>query len=168
MTTATQLSLNQTFLLGATTGTIACLLISVTGRQLLLPEITVVDVLPGDALMPSPAGSADWRLGVVAMRDNSVPVVAFEGLNGQPMPHDYKHIAIIGGISSQRELPYYGIGIQGDPRHVKVRIVELEDLDSAVTGPVEFLQVRYAGELAVIPDLDALEARLLKSQRNPA
>ena len=164
----TPLSLNQTLLLGATTGAIACRIARVTGRQLLLPEVTVVDVLPGDVLIPPPAGSANWRLGTVTWRDDSVPVVAFEGLNGQPTPQEYTHIAILSGISAQRELPYYGIGLQGEPRNAKVKIVELEDLEGADKGPVEFLSVRYANELAVIPDLDALEARLLEGQVSPA
>ena len=50
--------------------------------------------------------------------------------------------------------------MQDEPRTAKVKIAHLEDLEGAATGEVEFLQVRYAGELAVIPDLDAVEARI--------
>jgi chemosensory pili system protein ChpC len=160
---STQLTLNQTTLLGATTGTIACLLTPVTGKQLLLPNVTVAEVVPGNELMPPPEGSAPWRMGAVSWRGNAIPVIAFEGLNGQAIPRECERVAIISGISAQRDLPYYGIVVQGIPRLAKVKIAELEDLDGASTGPVEFLQVRYAGELAVIPDLDALEAHLLAS-----
>lgn len=157
----TQLTLNQTTLLGATTGTIACLLVPVTGRQLLLPNITVAEVVAATEIAPAPAGSPAWHLGFITWRDMPVPVVAFEGMNGQGVPRDYEQVAIVSGIRAQHDLPYYGIVIQGIPRLAKVKIAQLEDLDGAPTGEVEFLQVRYAGELAVIPDLDALEAHLL-------
>lgn len=157
----TQLTLNQTTLLGATTGTIACLLVPVTGRQLLLPNITVAEVVAATEITPAPEGSASWHQGFISWRDMMIPVVAFEAVNGQSVPREFEHIAIISGISAQRDLPYYGIVVQGVPRVAKVKIAQLEDLEGAPTGPAEFLQVRYAGELAVIPDLDALEAPLL-------
>lgn len=158
---STQLTLNQTTLLGATTGTIACLLVPVTGRQLLLPNITVAEVVASTEIAPAPAGSPAWHLGFITWRDMAVPVVAFEGMNGQSVPREHEQVAIVSGISAQRELPYYGIVVQGVPRLAKVKIAQLEDLEGVPTGDVEFLQVRYAGELAVIPDLDALEAYLL-------
>lgn len=157
----TQLTLNQTTLLGATTGAIACLLVPVTGRQLLLPNITVAEVVPATDISPAPEGGPAWRVGSITWRDMVVPVLAFEGMNGQSVPREFEHIAIVSGISAQRELPYYGIAAQGLPRAAKVKIAQLEDLVGSPTGAVEFLQVRYAGELAVIPDLDALEAYLL-------
>ena len=157
----TQLTLNQTTLLGATTGTIACLLVPVTGRQLLLPNITIAEVVAAAEISPPPENSAPWHMGFIRWRDMMVPVVAFEGMNGQAIPREFERIAVISGISAQRTLPYYGIVVQGVPRVAKVKIAQLEDLEGAPTGPAEFLQVRYAGELAVIPDLDALEAPLL-------
>ena len=158
---STQLTLNQTTLLGATTGTIACLLVPITGKQLLLPNVTVAEVVAGTEIISAPEGSPEWRIGGLSWRDQIIPVVAFEGLNGQGLPREMTQIAILNGISAQRDLPFYGLVVQGAPRLAKVKIAQLEDLDGASTGPVEFLQVRYAGDLAVIPDLDALEAHLL-------
>lgn len=70
---STQLTLNQTTLLGATTGTIACLLAPIAGRQLLLPNVTVAEVVAADDLMPAPAGAAPWHQGFVRWRDLNVP-----------------------------------------------------------------------------------------------
>lgn len=156
----TQLTLNQTTLLGATTGTIACLLAPIAGRQLLLPNVTVADVLPPTDLLPPPADAPAWLRGHILWREAPVPVVAFEVLNGEPAPREYQRIAILNSITGKSQSPFYGVLVQGAPRLAKVKIAELEDLESAPVGPVEFLQVRYSGELAVIPDLDALEARL--------
>lgn len=156
-----QLTLNQTTLLGATTGTIACLLAPITGKQLLLPGATVSDVVPAGERQPAPPGAPDWHKGFVTWKDQQVPVVAFEILNGEPGPRDIERVAILTGISNQRVLPCYGIVVQGQPAAAKVKIAQLEDLEGAPTGPMEFLKVRYLGELAVIPDLDAVEANLL-------
>lgn len=157
---STQLTLNQTTLLGATTGTIACLLAPLAGRQLLLPNITVAEVVPADDLQPAPAGAPAWHQGFVAWRGMNVPVVAFENLNGETAAREFARVAILSAIGGHAGLTHYGIGVQGIPRLAKVKIAELEDLEGAPVGPVEFLQVRYAGELAVIPDLDAVEARI--------
>lgn len=158
---STQLTLNQTTLLGATTGTIACLLTPVTGKLLLLPNVTIAEVVPAEQMLPSPDDAGPWHQGFIKWRELTVPVIAFETMNDNQPPRDYERIAIVSGISAQRELPFYGIAVQGIPRLAKVKIAELEDLEGASTGPMEFLKVRHAGELAVIPDLDAVEARLL-------
>lgn len=157
---STQLTLNQTTLLGATTGTIACLLAPIAGRQLLVPNVTVAEVVPAEELLPPPAGAAPWHQGFVRWRDQSIPVVAFEVLNGESASRDFQRVVILNSITGSAQQPCYGIGVQGEPRLAKVKIAQLEDLESASVGQVEFLQVRYAGELAVIPDLDALEARI--------
>lgn len=157
----TQLTLNQTTLLGATTGTIACLLAPLTGKQLLLPNVTVAEVVQASDLQPPPENAPVWHRGFVLWREMRLPVVAFENLNEEGEPRESERIAIVSGISAQRDLPFYGIIVQGIPRLAKVKIAELEDLEGAPVGPMEFLKVRYAGELAAIPDLDALEARLL-------
>ena len=157
----TQLTLNQTTLLGATTGTIACLLTPVTGKQLLLPNVTVAEVVSATELQPPPEGAPEWHLGFLTWRDQPIPVVAFETLNGEGAPRDVERVAILSGIRSQRDLPFYGLVVQGIPGSARVKIAQLEDLEGAPTGPMEFLKVRYLGELAVIPDLDALESALL-------
>lgn len=158
---STQLTLNQTTLLGATTGTISCLLAPLAGKQLLLPSVTVAEVVAAHDLKAAPSGSPAWKLGAIRFQETDVPVISFEVLNGQALPNKIEHIAIVNSISGQRDLPRYGVVVQGSPRLAKVKIAELEDLESAPVGPVEFLQVRYSGELAVIPDLDSVESQLL-------
>lgn len=151
-----QLTLNQTTLLGATTGTIACQLLPIQGRQLLLPSASVVEVIEG-AAVEQVANHPSWYVGQLTWRDSRIPVLSFEGLNGQPMPREHGRVVVLNGISRATELPHYAIVVQGEPRQARVKIAQLEDLEAAPVGPVEFLQVRCAGELACIPDLDALE-----------
>src|SRR5450759_4849440 len=103
-----QLTLNQTTLLGATTGTIACLLLPLQGRQLLLPTLSVVEVVDGVELEEAEDKPA-WHVGRLSWREGSIPVFCFEALNGQPMPRERHRVAILNGITRQGDMPYYGI-----------------------------------------------------------
>ena len=154
-----QLTLNQTTLLGATTGTIACVLLPLQGRQLLLPTLSVVEVLEGVELEEQEDKPA-WFVGKLPWREGVISVFCFEALNGQVVPRERHRVAILNGITRQADMPSYGLIVQGAPKPARVKIAQLEDLEAAPTGPVEYLQIRYAGELACIPDLDALEERV--------
>ena len=69
--------------------------------------------------------------------------------------------AIIFGIGLNEKLPQYAIALQAEPVMVKVKIAELEDLEKAAVGAMEYLQVRYKDTLVIIPDLDAVETKIL-------
>ena len=43
----------------------------------------------------------------------------------------------------------------------EILIAELEDLEKAAVGAMEYLQVRYNDTLVIIPDLDAVETKIL-------
>lgn len=130
---STQLTLNQTTLLGATTGTIACLLAPIAGRQLLLPGVTVAEVVAAEELQPAPAGAASWHQGFVVWREQRVPVVAFEVMNGEGASRDYAQVVILSSVTGSAQVPYYGIGLQDEPRQVKVKIAQLEDLEGRLS-----------------------------------
>ena len=70
-------------------------------------------------------------------------------------------MAIIHSINHNEKLSHYAIALQAEPLAVKVKIAELEDLEKATVTAMEYLQVRYQEAMAVIPDLDALEAKIL-------
>ncbi len=110
-----------------------------------------------------PTGKPAWFIGRLNWRDMDIPVLSVEVMNGQALPREQNRVAVFSGISRQGELPFYGVVLAGQPRPARVKIAELEDLESAPLGPVDFLQVRYAGELACIPDLDKLEALLVSA-----
>ena len=93
--------------------------------------------------------------------DQQVPVVVFESLNGEASPSDPQKLAIIFGIGLNEKLPQYAIALQAEPVMVKVKIAELEDLEKAAVGAMEYLQVRYKDTLVIIPDLDAVETKIL-------
>lgn len=152
---------NPHMLIGASTGVIETQLLPMQGRQLLVPTSVVMETVAGTELAPAP-GKADWCLGLLSWHELTIPVVSFEGVNGETTAQHGPRYAVLNGIGGHRELPYYAILIQGQPRPMKVKLAALEDLpENPAKGPLEYLQVRLAGELAMIPDLDALEAAVV-------
>jgi hypothetical protein len=154
---ATHLTLNQTTLLGATTGTIQCMFMPVYNGMLLLPKLSVVEVLDADKLLVS-SQKESWQAGSVIWSEQKIPVIWFEALNAKPAPTKLQKIAIVCRIAPNASQSFYGIALQSAPRVDKVKIAQLEDLENAPLGPVEFLHVRCDGQLMAIPDLDKVEA----------
>lgn len=152
---------NSAALLTATTGTLNSLLVPLHGRQLLLPNVTVAEVVSYAELMPVTDQPA-WLMGVLDWRGIKVPVVSYEVLSGDMAPRETARVAVMNGIAG-KGISFYAIVVQGIPRQAKVKLSEIEDMDAPASqmGPLDYLQVRWHGELAVIPELDRLEEQLL-------
>lgn len=151
--------LTQTTLLSATTGTLPGYLLPVWQKKLVLPAASVLDVIPAKG-MAVEKKKKNGRLGTIVWQDKKLPVFSFEILNGASTSPEAQKIAVIHSVVMGEKQPSYGLALQADAESIKIKISELEDLERAVVGPAEYLQVRYRGELAVIPDLDALENRI--------
>ncbi len=154
-------TLSQTTLLSATTGKLDVCLLPLWQKKLLLPASAVLDVIPASAMKSSKKGKKNGVIGHVKWEDQQVPVVVFEMLNGDASPSDPQKLAIIFGIGLNEKLPQYAIALQSEPVMVKVKIAELEDLEKAAVGAMEYLQVRYKDSLVIIPDLDVVETKIL-------
>lgn len=153
-------TLTQTTLLSATTGKLDVCILPLWQKRLLLPATTVLEIVPAANLRPAKKNKSGL-IGHIKWEDQQVPVMAFEVLNGDAAPPEPQKIAIIYGVAHPDQLPEYAIALQSEPLMVKVKIAELEDLDKAPVGAMEYLQVRYQDSLIVIPDLDAVENKIL-------
>jgi hypothetical protein len=154
-------TLSQTTLLSATTGKLDVCLLPLWQKKLLLPASALLDVIPASTMKATKKGKKEGVIGHVKWEDQQVPVVVFESLNGDASPSDPQKLAIIFGIGLNEKLPQYAIALQAEPIMVKVKIAELEDLEKAAVGAMEYLQVRYKDTLVIIPDLDAVETKIL-------
>ncbi|MDO8330359.1 MAG: hypothetical protein Q7T36_07815 [Fluviicoccus sp.] len=153
-------TLSQTTLLSATTGSLPGYLFPVWQKTLLLPSAVVLDFVPANHLVP-PKSKKEGYLGTVEWQNKMIPVFSFEVLNHGPKAPDPQTIAIVHAISIDDKIPEYGIALQATAEQVKVKISELEDIEKAPVGPMEFLQVRFREDLAYIPDMDKFEAKIL-------
>ncbi len=139
---------------------VASLLIPITGRHLILPNVSVAEVIPyrvPELLADKPA----WLLGQVAWRNQSVPVMSFEAINDEPFTEvEGRRIAILNDVTGDPELPFCGIITAGVPRLMRVIAEELVVDPDTPPGPMEQFRVLVAGERACIPDLALLQSSL--------
>ncbi len=151
------------------TDTVPVLMLPSQGKNLLLPNVNVAEFVPVSSLQPVAEGPP-WLLGMMDWRGQSIPLISFEKLNGDPTQEQNAgsgQVAILNGISGRAELPFFGIRCYGIPRQARVAKEDLRTDDQAEPGRVELSQVRVAGDAAVIPDLEIIEAqisRVLMSQ----
>lgn len=141
---------------------VACLMVPVTGRMLLMPSVSVAEMVPFTAVSPI-ANSPDWLLGHYYWREQQVPLLSFEQINGEPRPdlHGQCRVAVLNNTGQSESLPFIGIMTQGIPRLARVVESEIQYLENADIKPYEQMQVSIAGEDAFIPNISALEKAYL-------
>lgn len=138
---------------------VTSLLVPTQGRPWLIPNILVAEVIGLRQPERSGSNGPDWLLGWLTWRDVEVPLISFEAMNeaGQPQIGQDARIVVLNTITGKNR--FYAMVIQDIPRSVKV---ESEDLveEPVDTGVVEAVSVQVGGDLAVMPDLDAIEERV--------
>ncbi|MDH5181304.1 MAG: chemotaxis protein CheW [Gammaproteobacteria bacterium] len=143
---------------------IHCLMIPMSSEILLLPNASIAEVI---AYQEPEKGSdaVDWLLGRISWRDYRVPVVSFELVSGTDNKTGMRkgsRIAILNTLNGNSKLPYIGIVTQGIPH---LQVVQEKNIipNTPETEQSRFIKayVLVNGEPASIPDIDALEKRLL-------
>jgi len=138
------------------------LLIPVAGKTLLLPNVSLAEILEFSEPVPQP-DVPTWYLGNILWRTLQIPLISFESVNEQAFsnrPSNAK-IAILNGLVDNPRLPFWGIVTQGTPRQMRISPQEIVKDESDNRGPAEFMSVVVNGEAARIPDLDYIEKQLL-------
>lgn len=140
---------------------IASLLIPMLGRPLLVPNVTVAEIVNWREVTPA-ADSPAWLLGHANWRGTRLPVISIERMNN-PEAEDADSGQRLVVINSQRPLniPFYGICVQGIPRLARVFPEELGELDTDLSADDAYdMMVMVSGERAVIPALEVIESHL--------
>lgn len=152
----------QTLLSGPQVNQIATLLLPVSGRVLVLPNVSVAEIIP----YRNPVADEDvptWFLGHIEWRAQTVPVVSFEAINDEPFAgrDRNRRIAVLNAVAEHPGLPFFGIVTEGLPRLMRVMADELASDGESGAGPAELMRVVVSGESAVIPDLAFIQRRLV-------
>ena len=144
---------------------LATLLIPMRNKQLVLPNVSVAEIIPFVRPTEDEGQQArpEWFLGHFTWRNTQVPVVSFEGLNGEAIDtlNSSKRIAVLNGLVDDR-LPFCAIVAEGMPRLMRVMPNEVSNDDSAMIGPAELATVLVSGEEAVIPNVDFIQQQILQ------
>lgn len=134
------------------------LLMPLTDRTLLLPNVAVAELIPYRAPQLS-AGMPSWFLGQIAWRDLRLPLLSFEAASGgQASVSSGARVAVINALGGRPAVKFIAVLLQGIPRSIKVG-AELVRADVALS-PLELDAVQFGEAVLKIPDLIGLEQKL--------
>ena len=140
-------------------------LIPLQDRQLLLPNAAVAEVI--DYRQPEAvAEGPDWLLGSTNWRQRNLMVVRLETLLGTSYdePTVRLRIVVCHALSDDAKRPFVGIVASAIPRLVRIREELIEASESTlVSGMPIHTEVLIDGQVAIIPDLSALEKMLAEA-----
>ena len=141
-------------------GKVSCLLVPLHEKQLVLPNVTVAEIIPYRETTAVDSKEA-WFIGKLEWRNTDIPVISYEVLNGGDMPPlNNTRLAIINGMD--KNLPFYAILIQGIPKLIHVHEDEIVSVDAVNTSLYDQMAIRVFDENAMIPNLGMIEYELVK------
>jgi len=141
---------------------IRCVLVPVGQLRLLLPNATVAEVIT----LPTPEpveGAPEWLLGRIAWRGWRVPLVSFTKLAGAPEGDAdlAVRVAVLKALGNNARLPFVAVVTQGFPRLTTLNAeLIIPTHDGTALPPGVKAQVLVRDDIAVIPDLEGIEAEL--------
>lgn len=141
---------------------VASLLVPLQGRMLLVPNVTVAEIVPVSQVTPI-QGAPEWYLGNCLWREQLIPLLSFEVLNGEMKPNvgSRSRFAVLNTTGLNESLGFIAIVTQGIPRLARVNEEEITEREDADNKPYELMHVSWAGEEAVIPNVVAMEKTFL-------
>ncbi|MGH1439960.1 MAG: chemotaxis protein CheW [Cellvibrionaceae bacterium] len=145
------------------TNEIPSLLVPMADSKLVLPTVSVAEMIPYQA--PQARQTVvfdtipDWYLGSLNWRGISVPMLSYEALNGDVAPEilPFSQILILNNTGVNAQLPFLCLPTQGIPRLSRVAMNEISQNTEAYIKEYDQMHVYVAGEQAVIPDVAKLE-----------
>lgn len=146
-----------------TTNEIPSLLVPMAKEKLILPTVSVAEMIPYQA--PQARHTVvydtipDWYLGSLRWRGIAVPMLSYELINGDMAPEISPHsqILILNNTGMSSRLPFICMPTQGIPRLSRVAANEISEKTDAYVKEYDQMHVYVAGEQAVIPDVSKLE-----------
>lgn len=145
-----------------------CVLIPVQDQTLLLPNVSIAEIVDYVDLQPD-SSDRDWLLGWFQWRGLSLPVLSWEAANGRsPVLPDGQRgrVLVLNTITeAHRQSPFMALATQGIPRQAKITPAELVQKDEG-EGEAELMTLTYEGETVCIPDLSRLEALVTQATQD--
>ena len=144
-----------------TTTTLHCVLIPMNNRQLLLPNVSIAEVVDYDANLSGEEGP-NWLAGFLEWRGQNLPVISYEGANEQEaeIPGAGRgRIVVINTIGPNHDkLPFLAIVTRGIPSQTRLEAEQVHGGNEIGLGPADLMQVELEGEPVWIPNLEHLES----------
>ena len=139
-------------------------MIPLDGIRLVLPNTAIAEIIVVpqiDKLEDTP----EWVVGALTWRDLQIPLIAFEMAaeyqTHLPTIDKRSRIIILNTISGSENLPFYALIAQGLPRLLAIDHANTQDAPEQMeTKPFELRHIIVDGNLAIIPDQQALEGAI--------
>lgn len=148
--------------------TVRTLIIPLAGRNLLLPNVAIAEVIP--YIRPrAVAGGPEWLLGAISWRGLNIPLISFDRLHGQDTAGTLAQarIAVFNSVQADSGLSFYAVVTAGIPQLKRVNAEALQEVSCEAADGV-LSQVMIGDIQAVIPDLAALESVVADGWRQVA
>ncbi|MGH8455652.1 MAG: chemotaxis protein CheW [Stenotrophobium sp.] len=144
---------------------IYAVLMAIENDTLLLPNSAVVEVVPRETVKPD-AGAPKWMIGYCDWNSRRVPVVSFELLNGAAAVEQSRRarVVLVNSLGVHLPVGMMGFLTQGYPHLVTLNrtAVVAGALRETDRADLVLSRVRIASQEAAIPDLETIEADLLR------
>ena len=143
---------------------IRCVLLKVNENVLMLPNSALVEIVPVRNII-NVANKPRWMLGYLDWRGNSVPLVAFETMDGVRMPslaNSDVRAAVVYAIGDDKKIPFMAFLVQGVPQVVNITADEIEVDAEAVTHPAVSQKILLKGTQASVVEMVKLEGMIKK------
>ena len=137
-----------------------CVMIPTSGLQLLLPNVSVAEIVPSRRMKALEHGPS-WCIGFIGWRGRTVPVVHYVGFTGIDVhPRSAPRcMVIMNRARSVSGPPFYALAAEGLPRMLQLADGDVNTCDGEL-GPADVMHVSVGTETAIIPNLGYIEDRL--------
>lgn len=148
----------------STSDMLPCLLIPIQGGRMVLPNVTVAELIPFQkpvALENTP----DWIIGQIEWRGTMIPVISYEEFSGfkkGPAGQDLRVAVVNSPNGEQGKMRFFGMLTQGIPSLIKLEEAAIKENQNSVLQKGQKMAVTLETGHATIPDLDMLETAILK------
>ncbi|MCS6947098.1 MAG: chemotaxis protein CheW [Steroidobacteraceae bacterium] len=147
------------------------LLMPLAEGRLLVPRACIAEVIAYTT--PSEmAGAPPWYLGTVSWSGRNVPLAAFEGFCGQPIPPvtTRTRVVVFHCLGDRLEVGNFALVSQGFPQLVRVSadVLRPDPLRVIADRVPALCGVRMMNEAPLIPDLERIESLIADETRSDA
>jgi chemosensory pili system protein ChpC len=154
--------LNTAVAVADDTNELSCVVIPTPGAQLLLPNVSIAEIVPWRRIKPMVEGPA-WCMGHLGWRGRNVPVIHYAGFESEKelAPDSARCLVVMNRARNPSGPAFYALAAVGLPRMVQLMEDDLQNLDAPL-GVADVMQVQVGTEQATIPNLAYIEDCLVQ------
>lgn len=140
-------------------GALACLIIPVGDTNLLIPNVSVAEILPWRRIKKWDA-APEWCLGLLGWRGETVPVIRYEKLNdAKSSAGAGRCLLIMNRTQGGESKDFYGLAVDGLPRLVRLTNDDFENRSEALQV-ADTVHLKVGLETATVPRLSYMEEQV--------